>query len=114
MCAASLAGYLGICVESSHPLNCRASAGIRQGRIISMKKLRLLSLCSGIGGADLAAEWTGAIEIAGQVELDDFCIQVLEQHWPHVKRLHAGKDVQGDEFGRIDLVAGGIPYQPFS
>lgn len=79
-----------------------------------MKKLRLLSLCSGIGGADLAAEWTGAIEIAGQVELDDFCIQVLEQHWPHVKRLRDIKDVQGDEFGRIDLVAGGIPCQPFS
>jgi hypothetical protein len=35
-----------------------------------MKKLCLLSLCSSIGGADLAAEWTGAIEIVGQVEID--------------------------------------------
>ncbi len=79
-----------------------------------MNKLRMLSLCSGIGGADLAAEWTGAIEVVGQVEIDPFCIQVLERHWPHVRRMGDIKDVRGDEFGSIDLVAGGIPCQPFS
>ncbi len=79
-----------------------------------MCKLRLLSICSGIGGADLAAEWTGGIEIVGQVEIDPFCRTVLSKHWPHVKRLRDIKEVQGDEFGKIDLVVAGIPCQPFS
>ena len=79
-----------------------------------MKKLRLLSLCSGIGGADLAAEWTGEIEIIGQVEINPFCQQVLAAHWPLVKRADDIREVQGDEFGAIDIVAGGIPCQPFS
>ncbi len=79
-----------------------------------MSKLRMLSLCSGIGGADLAAEWTKKIEIVGQVEIDAFCQAVLAKHWPSVKRLSDIKDVQGDEFGAIDIVAGGIPCQPFS
>jgi DNA (cytosine-5)-methyltransferase 1 len=79
-----------------------------------MKKLRMLSLCSGVGGADLAAEWTGAIEIVDQVEINTFCQAVLTSHWPDVKRLSDIKDVQGDEFGSIDIVVGGIPCQPFS
>lgn len=79
-----------------------------------MNKLRMLSLCSGIGGADLAVEWTGAIEIVGQVEVDPFCQRILEKHWPHVKRMGDIREVRGDEFGSIDLVVGGIPCQPFS
>ncbi len=79
-----------------------------------MKKLRMLSLCSGIGGVDLAAEWTGEIEIVGQVEINTFCQSVLSKHWPSVLRLSDIKDVRGDEFGAIDIVAGGIPCQPFS
>jgi site-specific DNA-cytosine methylase len=74
-----------------------------------MSKLRLLSICSGIGGADLAAEWTGAIEVVGQVEIEPFCRAVLSKQWPHTKRLHDIKEVQGDEFGAIDLVVAGIP-----
>lgn len=75
--------------------------------------MRLLSLCSGIGAIDLAAEIAG-FEIAGQVEYDPFCQQVLAKHWPNVKRMSDIKDVVGDEFGTIDVVAGGIPCQPFS
>ncbi len=99
-----------------------------------MKKLRMLSLCSGIGGADLAAEWTDGIEVVGQVEIDPFCQIVLSKHWPHVRCLsdireitryrhidsmpyrpdEAIKEIIDHEFGAIDLVAGGIPCQPFS
>lgn len=79
-----------------------------------MKKLRMLSLCSGIGGADLAAEWTSHIEIVGQVEINPFCQRVLAAHWPHVKRAGDIREVQGDEFGAIDIIVGGIPCQPFS
>lgn len=79
-----------------------------------MNKLRMLSLCSGIGGADLAAEWTGEIEIAGQVEINPFCQRILAAHWPDVERASDIREVQGGEFGSIDIVAGGIPCQPFS
>ncbi|HLZ64364.1 MAG TPA: DNA cytosine methyltransferase [Ktedonosporobacter sp.] len=76
-----------------------------------MEKLRLLSLCSGIGGADLSAEWTGEIEVVGQVEIDPFCQSVLAKHWPDVKRMSDIREVNGDEFGAIDLLAAGIPCQ---
>ena len=79
-----------------------------------MNKLRMLSLCSGIGAIDLAAELTGTIEVVGQVEIDTFCQKVLAKHWPHVPRKSDIMEVVGDEFGTIDVVAGGIPCQPFS
>ncbi len=79
-----------------------------------MKMMRGLSICAGIGGADLAAEMTGKIEIVGQVECEPFCLAVLEHYWPDVKRIERIQDVRGDEWGNIDICIAGIPCQPFS
>lgn len=76
--------------------------------------MRLLSLCAGIGAIDYVwSFWLGQT-IAGQVELDPFCRAVLAKHWPDVPRLKDIREVRGAEFGPVDLVAGGIPCQPFS
>ena len=75
--------------------------------------MRALSLCSGVGMLDLAAERSG-MQIVGQVEIDPWCSSVLAYHWPHIKRMNDMKEVCGDEFGTIDIVFGGIPCQPFS
>lgn len=74
---------------------------------------RLLEVCAGIGAISLAAQWAG-FEIAGFVEIEPFCQAVLAKHWPDVPRMWDIREVQGDEFGAIDLLAGGIPCQPHS
>lgn len=86
------------------------------GRIgkTKVRRPRLLSLCSGIGGIDLAAEMAGW-EIAGQCEIDDYCQRVLARHWPDVKRVSDIRNVWGDSYdGAIDCIAAGFPCPPVS
>jgi len=101
-----------------------------------------LSLFSGIGGIDLAAEWAG-FETICFVENDKYCQKVLNKHWPDVPIIEDVKDVtkeriqgvKADTEGRnageqaeseggqdigggsekgITLISGGFPCQPHS
>lgn len=76
-------------------------------------KLTHLSLFSGIGGIDLAAERAG-FETIAFCERDKFCQKVLKKHWPNVPIYDDIKTFNGEKFKGTTLLSGGFPCQPFS
>lgn len=75
--------------------------------------MKHLDLCSGIGGFALAARWAG-IETVGFCEIEEYPRRVLAKNFPGVPIHHDIHDLEGTQYGAIDLITAGYPCQPFS
>lgn len=83
-------------------------------------RLTHFSLCSGIGGIDLAAEWAG-FETIGQCEVDEYASKVLAKNFKGVKNYGDIRTITAERLGRDGITGGGItvlsagfPCQPYS
>lgn len=88
-----------------------------------MKPFRYLSLFSGIGGFELAAEIANqeigheVFEPAALCENNPFCQRVLNYHYPTIPLIPDVRTISVEfiwELGRIDGIVGGFPCQGIS
>lgn len=78
-----------------------------------MNKLTFGSLFAGIGGFDLGFERAG-MQCKWQVEIDEYCNQILEKHWPNVRRWGDVRTWPQPDAERVDVICGGFPCQDVS
>ena len=75
--------------------------------------MKHFDLFSGIGGFALAARHAGW-RTTGFCEIDPYCRAVLQKHWPKVPIYNDIRELRGEKIGKIDVLTGGYPCQPFS
>jgi DNA (cytosine-5)-methyltransferase 1 len=73
------------------------------------------SLCSGVGGLDLAVEIVFGAEVAWHAEVDPQANHVLAKHWPGTPNYGDITKIDWDDMlPVVDIVCAGPPCQPVS
>ncbi len=77
-------------------------------------QLTVLEICAGAGGQSLGLEASG-FELAAAVEIDRHACDTLRKNRPGWRVIEGSvREVKGNDFRGIDLLAGGVPCPPFS
>lgn len=77
-----------------------------------MKKIKYLSLFSGIGGFELGIGLTH--ESVGYSEIDKYAVQIYQKHFPTHKNYGDVTSINADTLPDFELLVGGFPCQSFS
>ena len=77
-------------------------------------EITVLDLFSGIGGFSLGLESAGPFRTVAFCEQDKFCQAVLRKHWPSVPIYDDVRTIDTDGLGRVNIIVGGFPCQPWS
>lgn len=75
--------------------------------------MKVGSLFAGIGGFDLGFEQAG-FTTSWQVEIDKYCLQVLERHFPTARRYADVRECGKHNLESVDVLCGGFPCQDLS
>ena len=81
--------------------------------------LKVLDLFAGIGGFSLGLEMTGGFETVAFCEIEKYPQEILKKNFPDVPIYEDVRELTADRLirdgiGRIDVITGGYPCQPFS
>ena len=82
-------------------------------RIITVDDLNMISLFSGIGGFELAAQWIGGINTIASVEINPFCQKILAKNFPNTS-LYNDVTSYNPKANQAQIVCGGSPCQDLS
>lgn len=78
-----------------------------------MKKIRVFSICSGVGGLDMPFH-DDNFELIGVCEIDKHASAVLSYRYPEVKNYGDITKIDPEKLPDFDLLVGGTPCQDLS
>ena len=67
-----------------------------------------------MGGFALGLSWAGGFETVAFCDNEPFAQEILKKRWPNVPIYEDVRTINEKELGKIDIITGGFPCQPWS